>query len=67
MKVLIISANFLPASPSGPAYIAGAALEAGYDVEVFEALIAKDVTRELVVRLATFTPEVVLFLSGWSS
>ena len=23
MKVLIISANFLPASPSGPAYIAG--------------------------------------------
>ncbi len=35
MKVLIISANFLPASPSGPAYIAGAALEAGHDVEVF--------------------------------
>jgi hypothetical protein len=28
-------------------------------VEVFEALFAKDLTRELIVRLATFTPEVV--------
>jgi len=47
MKVLIISANFLPASPSGPAYIAGAASEAGHEVEVFEALFAKDLIGEL--------------------
>jgi hypothetical protein len=33
MKVLIISANTLPASPTGPAYIAGAALAAGHQVE----------------------------------
>ena len=59
MKVLIISANFLLASPSGPAYIAGAALEAGHDVEVFEALFAKDLIGELKAHLDRFTPEVV--------
>ncbi len=59
MKVLIISANFLPASPSGPAYIAGAALEAGHDVEVFEALFAKDLIGELKAHLDKFTPDVV--------
>ena len=59
MKVLIISANFLPASPSGPAYIAGAALEAGHEVEVFEALFAKDLIGELKAHLDRFTPEVV--------
>lgn len=29
MKVLIISSNTLPASPSGPAYVAGAVRQAG--------------------------------------
>ena len=32
MKVLIISANTVPSAPSGPAYVAGAALESGYAV-----------------------------------
>ena len=35
MKILIISANTLPAAPSGPAYVAGAALSAGHTVEIF--------------------------------
>ena len=43
MKVLIISANTLPASPTGPAYMAGAALRAGHTVEVFETLFSTDV------------------------
>jgi hypothetical protein len=47
MKVLIISANILPASPSGPAYVAGAALDAGHTVEVFESLFAQDLAGEL--------------------
>jgi len=59
MKVLIISANTLPASPSGPAYIAGAALEAGHTVEVFEALFAQDLIGELETQIANFHPDVV--------
>ncbi len=59
MKVLIISANTLPASPSGPAYIAGAALAAGHTVEVFEALFAEDLTGELVLQINNFNPDVV--------
>ena len=42
MKVLTISANTLPSAPSGPAYVAGAALAAGHKVEVFETLFAQD-------------------------
>ena len=42
MKVLIVSTNTLPASPSGPAYVAGAALKAGHTVEVFECMFAHD-------------------------
>ena len=42
MKILIISANTLLTSPSGPAYVAGAALKAGHTVEVFESLFAED-------------------------
>lgn len=59
MKVLVISANFLPASPSGPAYIAGAALAAGHSVEIFEALFAKNLEDELKAQINRFTPEVV--------
>jgi len=59
MKVLIISANTLPASPSGPAYIAGAALEAGHTVEVFEALFAQDLVGELESQISDFSPDVV--------
>ncbi len=59
MKVLIISSNTLPFSPSGPAYVAGAALNAGHTVEVFDCLFAKDVLRELDEHLTRFNPDVI--------
>ena len=59
MKVLIVSANTLPASPTGPAYIAGAALRAGHTVEVFESLFAQDVSTELRAHIRRFQPDVV--------
>jgi radical SAM superfamily enzyme YgiQ (UPF0313 family) len=59
MKVFIISANTLAASPTGPAYIAGAALRAGHAVEIFECLFAQDMPAELKARIAQFRPDVV--------
>ena len=59
MKVLIISANTLPASPSGPAYVAGAAQVAGHTVEVFETLYASNVVSNLDTHLQRFDPEVI--------
>ena len=59
MRVLVISTNSLPASPSGPAYIAGAALEAGHTVEIFEALFAQSLTNELEIQINNFSPDVV--------
>ena len=59
MKVLIISANTLPAAPSGPAYVAGAALAAGHTVEVFETLFAQDLIGELERHITNFSPDVV--------
>jgi len=59
MKVLIISANTLPASPTGPAYIAGAALAAGHQVEVFETLFSTDVAGDLTAHIQRFEPEVI--------
>ncbi|KAA3646730.1 MAG: hypothetical protein DWQ07_11035 [Chloroflexi bacterium] len=59
MKVLIVSANTLPAAPSGPAYAAGAALKEGHTVKVFEALFAQDLTGELKKEIITFAPDVV--------
>ena len=59
MQVLIVSTNTLPASPSGPAYIAGAALQAGHTVEVFECLFAQDLTGELTAHIARFAPDVI--------
>jgi radical SAM superfamily enzyme YgiQ (UPF0313 family) len=58
MKVLIISANTLPASPSGPAYVAGAARQAGHQVQVYESLFAADFS-ELIAMLKEFQPDVV--------
>ena len=46
MRVLIVSANTFSCSPSGPAYVAGAAREAGHMVEVFDSLFAQDLIRE---------------------
>ena len=59
MKILIISANSLPAAPSGPAYIAGAAQAAGHSVQVFEALFAQDLAGELEAEIHKFNPDVV--------
>jgi radical SAM superfamily enzyme YgiQ (UPF0313 family) len=59
MKVLIISANSLAAAPTGPAYIAGAALRAGHTVEIFECLFAQDMPAELKARLEQFQPDVI--------
>jgi hypothetical protein len=38
MKVLIISTNALPVSPSEPVYLAGAVRQAGHEVQIFECL-----------------------------
>lgn len=59
MKVLIISANSLPAAPTGPAYLAGALRQAGHTVAVYERLFAKDLRGELSELLRGFDPEVV--------
>ncbi|HMN61161.1 MAG TPA: cobalamin-dependent protein, partial [Anaerolinea sp.] len=59
MKVLMISTNTLPASPSGPAYVAGAVRAAGHDVEVYERLFAQDLDSELASLLNRFQPDVI--------
>lgn len=59
MKVLLISANFLPASPIGPAYVAGAALRAGHLVETFECLFAQDLQAELNALIQRFQPDAI--------
>lgn len=58
MKVLVISTNSLPASPAGAAYIAGAALKHGHEVEIFECLFAVDVAKELAAHIERFAPQV---------
>jgi radical SAM superfamily enzyme YgiQ (UPF0313 family) len=59
MKVLIISVNSLAASPTGPAYIAGAAQQAGHTVEIFECLFAQDLPAELKAQINWFNPDVI--------
>lgn len=59
MKVLVVSTNVLPASPSGAAYIAGAALREGHQVEVFECLFARDAAGELSEQIERFKPDIV--------
>jgi radical SAM superfamily enzyme YgiQ (UPF0313 family) len=59
MKILLISSNTLPASPSGPAYVAGAVRQAGHEVSVYESLFAVDLPAELAARLDEFRPDVV--------
>ena len=66
MKVLIISGAFLPMSssrlqfsPSGVAYIAGAARKAGHKVEVFDCFVANKLIDELKVKLSEFNPDVI--------
>jgi radical SAM superfamily enzyme YgiQ (UPF0313 family) len=66
MKVLIISGAFLPMSqsrlkfsPSGTAYIAGAARNAGHTVEVFDCFVANELIADLKVKLSEFGPDVI--------
>ena len=59
MKVLIIAGTFIPMSPGGPAYIAGAARQAGHEVDVFDSFLAQDLVRDLEDKLAAFEPDVV--------
>ncbi len=59
MRVLIISANTLPAAPSGPAYVAGAVRQAGHVVEVYESLFTTDLVVELAAVISRFMPDVV--------
>jgi radical SAM superfamily enzyme YgiQ (UPF0313 family) len=59
VKVLIISSNTLPASPSGPVYVAGAVRQAGHDVQIYERLFATDLDGELTAKLKDFQPDVV--------
>ena len=59
MKVLIISSNTLPAAPTGPIYVAGAARQAGHEVQIFERLFATNLEAELPSVLNDFQPDVV--------
>jgi hypothetical protein len=59
MKVLLISSNTLPASPSGPAYVAGAVRQAGHEVSAYESLFAVDLPAELAAKSDEFRPDVV--------
>lgn len=59
LKILLISANRLPASPAGPAYVAGAALQAGHTVEVFDLFLSDNVEPDLAAHLDRFQPDVI--------
>ena len=59
MNVLIISANSLPMSPVGAAYIAGSALDAGHRVAVFDCLPDQGDEDRFIACLEQFTPDVV--------
>ncbi|MDY6789796.1 MAG: radical SAM protein [Thermodesulfobacteriota bacterium] len=66
MKVLIISGTFLPLtssrlqmSPSGAAYIAGAARKEGHTVEIFDCYVASNLIEELKKKLSKFRPDVI--------
>jgi radical SAM superfamily enzyme YgiQ (UPF0313 family) len=59
LKVLIISTNSLPAAPTGPVYVAGAARRAGHEVQIYERLFANDLEGELSSRLREFQPDVI--------
>lgn len=58
MKVLIISCDLRIATPAGAAYIAGAAREAGHDVQIFDSYLAGDLEPELRKKLIEFNPDV---------
>ncbi|MCP3941563.1 MAG: radical SAM protein [Desulfobacteraceae bacterium] len=59
MKILMVSGNFLPMSAPGAAYVAGAALDAGHEVEIFDCFIAGEDPIALETHLDKFDPDVV--------
>ncbi len=59
MKVLVISGNTLPMSPTGAALVAGMARDAGHEVRVFDCLTASDPVPALAGILARFEPDLV--------
>lgn len=59
MKVLIISSNPLPASPTGPVYVAGAVRQAGHEVQIYDRLFAADLASEITKVLEQFRPDVI--------
>ncbi len=59
MKVLIISANSLPAAPTGPVYVAGSVRAAGHEVQIYDRLFAVDLEGELSTRIQEFQPDVI--------
>ena len=59
LKVLLISSNTLPAAPTGPVYVAGAARAAGHEVRIYERLFANDLEGELSCVLVDFLPDVI--------
>ena len=59
MKILVISSNTLPATPSGPVYVAGAVRQAGHEVQIYERLFSTDLAGELTAKLMDFQPDIV--------
>ena len=59
MKVLLVSTNTLPASPSGPVYVAGAIRGSGHEVQIFERLFADNLAGELSTKIRDFKPDVI--------
>ena len=63
MRVLVVASNMYKGNvasfPNGAAYIAGAAREAGHEVEVYDCFFAADLEKELRGRIAAFRPQVV--------
>lgn len=59
MRVLLISTNTFPCSPAGPAYVAGAARNAGHVVDVFDCMFAQNPIQALETHATEFKPDVV--------
>jgi len=59
MKVLLISANQLPAFPTGPAAVAVAVRRTGHEVQIFETLFASDLKTDLGELRERMRPDVV--------
>jgi hypothetical protein len=59
MKVLIISANTLAATPTGPAYIAAAARQAGHQVAIFDCYLSENPIANVTTKIKGFQPDVI--------